>query len=260
MSCGDLTDTQWERLEPLLPPISRMGRPPRDRRQVFDGIWWRARTGSPWRDVPERYGPWETAYTVFRRWQIDGTWPRILKKLQVKADADGIIEWEVSVDSTVCRAHQHAAGARKGADDSGRTRSDGLAAEPDNHGLGRSRGGLTTKIHLAVDASFHVLAAVITAGQRGDAPVFEQVMDKIRIPVPAADVRAPDRTMCSPTAPTPPARSAPTCADDRSRTPSRRSATKPDTGSAEARPVAARPVSTARRTSAGTRSNVGSAF
>ncbi|WP_442817905.1 transposase [Streptomyces sp. NBC_01591] len=62
-----------------------MGRKPRDRRQVFDGIWWRARTGSPWRDVPERYGPWETAYSVFRRWQIDGTWARILKKLMARA-------------------------------------------------------------------------------------------------------------------------------------------------------------------------------
>ena len=49
-----------------------------DRRQVLDVIWWRARTGSPWRDVPERYGPRETAYTVFRRWQIDGTWTRIM--------------------------------------------------------------------------------------------------------------------------------------------------------------------------------------
>ncbi|RSM77777.1 IS5 family transposase, partial [Streptomyces sp. WAC 01325] len=72
--------------------------------------------------------------------------------------------------------------AQKGADDPGRTRPRGLAAEPDDHGLGRSRGGLTTKIHLAVDASFHVLAVVITAGQRGDAPVFEQVMDRIRVP------------------------------------------------------------------------------
>ncbi|WP_413777870.1 IS5 family transposase [Streptomyces sp. AM2-3-1] len=182
MSRGDLTDAQWERLEAVLPPIPKMGRPPRDRRQVFDGIWWRARTGSPWRDLPERYGPWETAYAVFRRWQIDETWARVLKKLQVKADADGIIEWEVSVDSTVCRAHQHAAGARKRGLTSGRTRPNGLAAEPDDHGLGRSRGGLTTKIHLAVDASFHVLAAVITAGQRGDAPAFEQVMDRIRVP------------------------------------------------------------------------------
>lgn len=113
MTRGDLTDIQWVRLEAALPPLPKMGRRPRDRRQVFDGIWWRARTGSPWRDLPERYGPWETAYTVFRRWQIDGTWAKILEKLQVKADEAGIIEWEVSVDSTVCRAHQHAAGARK---------------------------------------------------------------------------------------------------------------------------------------------------
>ena len=64
-----------------------------NREQLPDeGIWWRARTGSPWRDVPERYGPWETSYTLFRRWQIDGTWARILKKLQVKADAAGHLD------------------------------------------------------------------------------------------------------------------------------------------------------------------------
>ncbi|WSV08688.1 IS5 family transposase [Streptomyces sp. NBC_01020] len=181
MARGDLTDDQWERLEPLLPSIPKIGRPPRDRRQVFDGIWWRARTGSPWRDVPERYGPWETAYALFRRWQIDGTWAAVLKKLQVKADATGHIEWEVSVDSTICRAHQHAAGARK-AGAPGRTQPDGLAAEPDDHALGRSRGGLTTKLHLAVDASSHVLATVITAGQRSDARLFYEVMNRIRMP------------------------------------------------------------------------------
>ncbi|WP_330302018.1 MULTISPECIES: IS5 family transposase [unclassified Streptomyces] len=177
---GDLTDEQWRRLEPLLPPLPKMGRPPRDRRQVFDGIWWRARTGSPWRDVPERYGPGETAYTLFRRWQIDGTWATVL---QVAADAAGHIEWEVSVDSTVCRARQHEAGARKkGAHGPGRASANGVAPEPDDHALGRSRGGLTTKTHLAVDASFHVLAAVVTAGQRADAPVFTEVMNRIRVP------------------------------------------------------------------------------
>ncbi|MER5852986.1 potassium-transporting ATPase subunit C [Streptomyces sp. NPDC002012] len=87
MARGSLTDKQWVRLEALLPELPVMGRKPRDRRQVFDGIWWRARTGSPWRDVPERYGPWETAYSVFRRWQIDGTWARILKKLQTNVTA-----------------------------------------------------------------------------------------------------------------------------------------------------------------------------
>ncbi|MDN3266771.1 transposase [Streptomyces sp. MA15] len=90
-----------------------MGRKPRDRRQVFNGIWWRARTGSPWRDVPERYGPWETLYSVFRCWQIDDTWVRILRKLQGKADTVGHIEWKVSVDSTISRASQHAAGTHK---------------------------------------------------------------------------------------------------------------------------------------------------
>jgi transposase len=92
MARGDLTDEQWSRLEGVLPRLPKMGRKPRDRRLCFDGIWWRAGTGSPWRDVPERYGPWETSYTLFRRWQIDGTWARILKKLQVKADAAGHLD------------------------------------------------------------------------------------------------------------------------------------------------------------------------
>lgn len=90
-----------------------MGRPPRDRRVVIDAIRWRVRTGSPWRDMPERYGPWETAYGLFRQWQRDGTWVNVLSRLQARADAAQIITWDVSVDSTVCRAHQHAAGARK---------------------------------------------------------------------------------------------------------------------------------------------------
>nr|WP_255345824.1 IS5 family transposase [Streptomyces chartreusis] len=183
MARGDLTDEQWVRLEAVLPPLPVMGRKPRDRRQVFDGIWWRARTGSPWRDVPQRYGPWETLYSVFRRWQIHGAWARVLERLQVKADAAGHIEWEVCVDSTVCRVHQHAAGARKrGTTIPGRTRPHALASEPDDHAIGRSRGGLTTKIHLAVDSSFQVLAAAVTAGQRGDAPLFTELMNHISVP------------------------------------------------------------------------------
>ncbi|EFC78768.1 transposase, partial [Parafrankia sp. EUN1f] len=70
-------------------------------------------TGTPWRDVPARYGTWQTVYGLFRNWQRDGTWERILTQLQARADADGLITWDVSVDSTVARAHQHAAGARK---------------------------------------------------------------------------------------------------------------------------------------------------
>ena len=111
---ADLSDAQWAVLEPLLPRGTKPGRPPKwTRRQLIDGIRWRTRTGAPWRDVPDRYGPWGSAYDLFRRWQRDGTWRTILTALQARADAAGLITWDVSVDSTVARAHQHAAGARK---------------------------------------------------------------------------------------------------------------------------------------------------
>ncbi|MEU9028953.1 transposase [Streptomyces sp. NPDC048383] len=63
--------------------------------------------------MPERYGPWDRVYDLFRRWQRDGTWQRIFEQLQADADANGLITWDLSVDSTACRAHQRAAGARK---------------------------------------------------------------------------------------------------------------------------------------------------
>ena len=72
------------------------------------------RAGAPWRDVPPAYGPWPTVYGLFRRWQRNGTWRKIGPALQGRADAAGLITWDVSVDSTVARAHQHAAGARAG--------------------------------------------------------------------------------------------------------------------------------------------------
>jgi transposase len=101
-------------LEPLLPVGIKSGRPPVwTKRQLIDGIRWRTRAGVPWRDIPGRYGPWQTVYGLFRRWQRSGTWRDIVSKLQAQADAEGLITWDVSVDSTVNRAHQHAAGARK---------------------------------------------------------------------------------------------------------------------------------------------------
>jgi transposase len=111
---ADLTDAQWAVLEPLLPRGKKPGRPPEwTKRQLIDGIRWRVRTGAPWRDVPERYGRWQTVYGLFRRWQRNGTWRAVLTRLQGRADAAGLITWDVSVDSTIARAHQHAAGARK---------------------------------------------------------------------------------------------------------------------------------------------------
>ena len=108
-----LADKAWEQIAPLLPENGRRGKQWQDHRKVVNGILWKLRTGAPWRDLPERYGPWQTCYDRFARWRRDGTWDRLLARVQTKLDAVGEIEWEVSVDSTIARAHQHAAGARR---------------------------------------------------------------------------------------------------------------------------------------------------
>ena len=110
----ELTDAEWSRLEPLLPP-HRSGKPRKDDRLVVNGILWKLATGAPWRDLPERYGPWQTVYTRFRRWTLAGVWDRIFAAVQRQADAAGELDWAVHfVDGTVIRAHQHAAGAKGG--------------------------------------------------------------------------------------------------------------------------------------------------
>lgn len=102
----------WARIGPLL-PVSGRGGQWRDHRQVINAILWKLRTGAPWRDLPERYGPWKTPHERLRRWAADGTWERILDQVVVKDDAVGNVEWTFSIDSTSVRAHQHCAGARK---------------------------------------------------------------------------------------------------------------------------------------------------
>ncbi|WP_406187858.1 hypothetical protein [Streptomyces sp. NBC_01006] len=97
--------------------------------------------GRPVAGVPERYGPWDRVHDLFRRWQRDGTWAGILTALQAEADAKGLITWEVNVNSTACRAHQHAAGAAK-MGDLQKEPPGGVFVEPTDHGLGRSRGSL----------------------------------------------------------------------------------------------------------------------
>lgn len=122
----ELTDEQWARIELLLPVNGRPGGQWADHRAVISGVLYRARTGVPWPDLPERFGNWKTVYERHRRWSADGTWQMLLTELQIEADAtdpDGALaralkpeqrerEWAVNIDSTCCRAHQHAAGAR----------------------------------------------------------------------------------------------------------------------------------------------------
>ncbi|MDQ0595911.1 transposase [Streptomyces canus] len=112
MGRGDLSDAEWERLRPFLPVSNRRCGRWRDHRQVIDGILHRVRTGVHWRDLPERFGPSKTVYERHRLWSGDGTWERLLQQVQAAADEAGEIDWDISVDSTIVRAHQHAAGAR----------------------------------------------------------------------------------------------------------------------------------------------------
>ncbi|WP_328558426.1 IS5 family transposase [Streptomyces sp. NBC_00358] len=169
-----LTDAQWARIEPLLPDRTpQRGGRWRDHREVIDAIAFKFQTGTQWVHLPDRYDNWRGVYNRLRMWAVDGTWERVFTALIAQADADDDLAWAVSVDSTIVRAHQHAAGpAKKGAP----------AGKPADHAIGRSRGGLPTKIHLAADARCRPLAFVLTAGQAGDAPAFTAVMARLRVP------------------------------------------------------------------------------
>ncbi len=114
MSRGDLGEAEWHALEQLLPPArGRRGRPPLDRRATINGILWRLRTGAPWRDVPERYGNWNSIARCFRRWCENGTWEAVAMTLG-EAMADNR---HYSIDSTTVRGHVSAAGAKGGLGD-----------------------------------------------------------------------------------------------------------------------------------------------
>ena len=80
---------------------------------MINDILWKLRTGAPWLDLPERYGPWQTCADRLYRWRGHGTWDRILTHVQAKSDAVGEVVWEVSIDSSTARAHRHASGARR---------------------------------------------------------------------------------------------------------------------------------------------------
>ena len=113
----DLTDAEWALIARLLPSHPRQGRRWSDHRLVIDGVFHRARTGTPWRDLPERFGPYQTVYGRHRRWSADGTWERILSTLQAGSDQAEGADWSLAVDST--EAHrtgpQGSAGSCRGA-------------------------------------------------------------------------------------------------------------------------------------------------
>jgi transposase len=115
MKRHELTDEQWALVESHVPiSTARTGRPARDRRTLLNGIFWILCTGAPWRDLPERFGPWQTVYDHFRKWRKSGVFAAIIESLQVKLDNNGYIDWELwCVDGSSVRAARAAAGADK---------------------------------------------------------------------------------------------------------------------------------------------------
>ena len=106
----EINDTDWERIKDAIPPENTgKGRPSKPNRVMLNGMLYRAKTGIPWRDLPERYGPWETVYSRFRLWIKNGVFQTLFDSLTADADMQ-----DVSIDSTSCKAHQHSAGAKKG--------------------------------------------------------------------------------------------------------------------------------------------------
>ncbi|MEU8825697.1 IS5 family transposase [Streptomyces sp. NPDC048636] len=177
---GELTDAAWGRIAPLLPGVDGRGRRGRDHRQVVNGVLWRLRTGAPWRDLPERYGPWQTAYERFARWEWDGTWARLLEHVQVRDDA--VARWSGRSRST---PPSTALTSMPPEPERGAPAADELEDPPHQapgQALGRSRGGLTTKVHLAADGRGLPLVVVLTPGNVNDSTVFESVLGAVRVP------------------------------------------------------------------------------
>ncbi|WP_284241861.1 IS5 family transposase [Neomesorhizobium albiziae] len=163
-----LRDDQWERMSVHIIGDERTrGSSGRDNRMFVEAVLWIVRTGSPWRDLPDVFGDWNSVFRRFSRWSHKGVWWRIFAAMSDDPDFEYLI-----VDSTIIRAHQHASGAKKGSED---------------QALGRSRGGLSTKVHMAVRGLGCPVRFTLTAGQRGDCPQAYTLIEGLPAKVVMAD-------------------------------------------------------------------------
>ena len=155
-----------EKIEPLLPPQKPWtGRPSHEHRTLLNGILWILRTGAPWRDLPERYGKWTTVYSRFQRWRKKEVWQRVLSELQSLADQQGQLDWGVQFeDGTDCACPSTCCRGKK--------------STPEAEALGRSRGGLTTKIHVRAEGNGKLLTFLLTPGQQHDITVAENLLEQ----------------------------------------------------------------------------------
>ena len=168
-----ISDADWDRIQDLLP--GRPGQPgwvANDNRLFIDAVLWIAKTGAPWRDLPERFGNWNSVWKRFDRWSRKGTWKLVFEALQ-----DPDLEWLI-LDSTVIRAHPHAAGAKK--------KTDGTGGQ-EEQALGRSRGGFGTKIHGGVNGLGLPVKLILTPGQAADVTQAEALIEGVPIEVVIGD-------------------------------------------------------------------------
>jgi transposase len=184
----ELPPRAWERIESFFPHPTHhdgRGRPLEDHQRIVNGILWRLHTGAPWRDIPERYGSWQTIYGRFRRWRRDGTWAKILTSLLEDLEHQGRLGRDLwLVDGTIVRATRAAGGAEKNPTEVptiGGTNSTQLK-EPPIHALGYSRGGFGTKVHLLVSDRGVVLGIHVTPGQQHESTAFEPLMRRVLLP------------------------------------------------------------------------------
>ncbi|MFJ7063738.1 IS5 family transposase, partial [Streptomyces microflavus] len=220
MTRAQLTYKEWEFIGPYL-PIGEYGPYPERLRQQFEGVIWRFGTGGQWREMPAEFGPWPTVHNRFRQWRDAGVFEALLEGLIAEAAKRCEVDLSlVSVDSTTVRAHHDGAGMhlddevltalekaaaeaekarQKGAlrrDKTGRApeagpreKSGGVSGAGTvrlKAGLfGRSRGGQTSKVHLAAERKCRPLAIVLTAGQAADSPQFIPVLRKVRVRGPS---------------------------------------------------------------------------
>ena len=164
----DVTEREWNAIRHLLPKQhpGKAGRPWADHRMVINGIFWILKTGSPWRDLPEVFGRWQTVYARFRRWTDEGLWDRIYRTMLKRVDKLEKIDRTLwCVDGSVIRAHRCASGMVPQSDE-----NDELNA------VGRSRGGYSTKIHVLCDGRGILLSVTATGGQRHESTEFENLI------------------------------------------------------------------------------------
>ncbi|NJL42123.1 MAG: IS5 family transposase [Leptolyngbyaceae cyanobacterium SM1_4_3] len=163
-----LRDDQWERIKDLLPGRQgSVGVTAKNNRLFVEAVLYRYRAGIPWRDLPARFGHFRKVHTRFRRWAKTGVWERVFQALAEDADNEYAM-----IDSTVVRAHQHSAGAR---------------GDANAQAIGRSKGGLSTKIHATVDALGNPTGFHLTPGQACDLDGADVLLESIQADTVLAD-------------------------------------------------------------------------